>query len=44
VLAGFQGNFDAGLLARMNEAIAHRGPDDAGMWYLPESGVGLAHR
>jgi asparagine synthetase B (glutamine-hydrolysing) len=28
----------------MAAAVAHRGPDDAGEWYSPESGVGLAHR
>ena len=43
-IAGFSGDFDAALLERMNAAIAHRGPDDAGTLYLPEAGIGLAHR
>lgn len=28
----------------MAEAIAHRGPDDAGVWLDRETGVALAHR
>ncbi len=43
-IAGFQGNFDIGLLARMSEAIAHRGPDGCGTFHRPEHGIGLAHR
>jgi len=43
-IAGFSGDFDAALLARMNDAIAHRGPDDAGSAVFPEHRVGLAHR
>ena len=35
---------DAGLLVRMGNAIAHRGPDDAGEWLDPAAGIGLAHR
>lgn len=31
-------------LARAASSIAHRGPDDAGLWTDPEGGVGLAHR
>ncbi len=33
---------DGDLLARMSEALAHRGPDGAGAWI--EGPVGLAHR
>jgi len=33
-----------GLLARMSEAIAHRGPDGCGAFHRPEHGIGLAHR
>lgn len=43
-IAGFQGTFDSDVLAQMATAIAHRGPDDFGEWYSPDSGVGLAHR
>jgi asparagine synthase (glutamine-hydrolysing) len=32
------------MLARMANAIAHRGPDDAGEWLSPDGNVGLAHR
>jgi len=31
-------------LARMNDAMAHRGPDDAGTWVSPDNRVGLANR
>lgn len=30
--------------ARMADALAHRGPDDAGVWYDPAAGIALAHR
>jgi len=43
-IAGFHGAFDPGLLARMSDAIAHRGPDDAGEWCSPDRRVGLSHR
>ena len=36
------GPVDAGLLARMNATLAHRGPDGEGM--IVRDGVGLAHR
>lgn len=32
------------MLARMADAIAHRGPDDVGDWYSADLGVGLTHR
>ncbi len=32
------------VLAAMADAIAHRGPDDQGIWTDPDIGVGLAHR
>ncbi|MCL6682700.1 asparagine synthase (glutamine-hydrolyzing) [Sphingomonas alba] len=35
---------DSGLLQRMAGAIAHRGPDDEGLWVDAEANVGLAHR
>ncbi len=49
-MCGFVGIFetrnkraiDAALLARMNDSLAHRGPDDCG--YHTEPGIGLGHR
>lgn len=35
---------DPELLGRMGDVIAHRGPDDAGIWIDAEAGVGFAHR
>ena len=32
------------LLRAMTDAVAHRGPDDAGAWLDPEAGVALGHR
>lgn len=29
---------------RMADRLAHRGPDDGGVWHDPESAIGLAHR
>jgi len=43
-IAGFQGDYDPALLKRMNDAIAHRGPDDAGVWFDSRTRTGLAHR
>lgn len=34
----------AELLQRMGNAIAHRGPDDSGVWCDTEAGIGLSHR
>ncbi|MBK9130720.1 MAG: asparagine synthase (glutamine-hydrolyzing) [Gammaproteobacteria bacterium] len=28
----------------MTDTIRHRGPDDSGIWYEPETGLGLGHR
>lgn len=39
-----RGSPDPALLARMAGAIAHRGPDDHGVWIDSEAGLGLAHR
>jgi asparagine synthase (glutamine-hydrolysing) len=41
-IAGFVGVHQEGLLARMTDAVRHRGPDGEG--YFCESGVGLGHR
>jgi asparagine synthase (glutamine-hydrolysing) len=43
-IAGFVGDWDQELLERMNAAIAHRGPDDAGVFWEPRAEIGLAHR
>ena len=43
-IAGFVGNFEPGLLEQMNATLAHRGPDDSGVWSDPRRRVGLAHR
>jgi asparagine synthase (glutamine-hydrolysing) len=32
------------LVQRMSNALAHRGPDDAGTWLSPDRRVGLGHR
>ncbi len=32
------------ILARMTDAIAHRGPDDGGIWVSPDARVALGHR
>ncbi len=43
-IAGFSGNFDLPLLEQMNQTIAHRGPDDEGVYLSEKHGIGLAHR
>src|SRR5690348_11808129 len=35
---------DRSVLEGMTRAIAHRGPDDSGLWIDEEVGVGLGHR
>jgi len=35
---------DADLLARMTGRLAHRGPDDEGLWADVEAGIALGHR
>ena len=32
------------LLQRMGDALAHRGPDDEGIWTDPKAGIGFANR
>lgn len=34
----------ATTLRRMGQAIAHRGPDDVGLWQDAEAGIGFVHR
>src|SRR5579864_7374411 len=43
-IAGLINGGNAELLARMNDTIAHRGPDDAGLKWFDASSSGLAHR
>ncbi len=35
---------DPDILLAMRDAMTHRGPDDAGIWWSPNGRVGLAHR
>jgi len=44
VLSLQSGDHGDEIISRMNEAIAHRGPDDAGIWSDREAGISLAHR
>ena len=43
-IAGFYGSFEPSLLNDMNIIQAHRGPDDEGIWYDKNYGIGFAHR
>jgi asparagine synthase (glutamine-hydrolysing) len=38
------GRPDPALVRRMTDPIAHRGPDDEGVWTDAEAGIGLGHR
>lgn len=38
------GRVEPEVLTRMRDALAHRGPDDAGLWVSSDGTVGLAHR
>ncbi len=40
----FDGVVDRSWLHAMTDAIAHRGPDDAGSWFDEAAGVALGHR
>ena len=35
---------DSRVLARMRDAVAHRGPDGEGLWVSPDRRVGLGFR
>jgi asparagine synthase (glutamine-hydrolysing) len=35
---------DRDLLAAMTASLSHRGPDDQGLWYGDDHGIGLGHR
>jgi asparagine synthase (glutamine-hydrolysing) len=43
-IAGFSGTFEPSLLEGMSRRVAHRGPDDAGIYFDEMSKLGLAHR
>jgi asparagine synthase (glutamine-hydrolysing) len=43
-IVGFAGVNDPGLLARMCDAIVHRGPDGEGQVELPDAGIALGMR
>ncbi len=43
-IAGYCSGGNSAMLARMADAIAHRGPDDAGEWVSSDGNVGLTHR
>lgn len=48
-MCGIAGLIDASppapaVLETMRDTLAHRGPDDAGLWFSPDRRVGLAHR
>ena len=51
-MCGFSGflNFNPSLgnpltlLQKMGSELNHRGPDDSGVWFDNDSGVGLSHR
>jgi asparagine synthase (glutamine-hydrolysing) len=46
-IAGFWSRIDGAspdLLRRMTTCVAHRGPDDEGVWFDGDAGVGLGHR
>ena len=43
-IVGYSGNFNPELLPRMSFKVAHRGPDDSGIWINNSEKIGLAHR
>ncbi len=43
-ISGFVGSFSKATLESMNDAQAHRGPDDADTLFIEQHQVGLAHR
>src|SRR5919197_1410589 len=43
-IAGFVGNGSIEILRRMTDALAHRGPDDEGLWCDEARQVFLGHR
>ncbi|HVT88201.1 MAG TPA: asparagine synthase (glutamine-hydrolyzing) [Tepidisphaeraceae bacterium] len=43
-ICGFVGDDRPELIGKMSAAMSHRGPDDVGQWFDPESLAGLGHR
>lgn len=43
-IVGASEPLDEGILAEMRDVLAHRGPDDFGVWTSPARDTGLAHR
>ncbi len=43
-LRGFDHTQASAVLTRMRDTMIHRGPDDAGLWFDAEAGIGMAHR
>jgi asparagine synthase (glutamine-hydrolysing) len=43
-IAGFVGSGDRGTLTKMTNSLAHRGPDDSGIYHHSALGVYLGHR
>lgn len=43
-IAGVAGTFVPGLVARMNQVLAHRGPDGQGLFERPKEGIALGHQ
>ena len=41
---GYNHNEASVILNEMGSSIAHRGPDDSGVFFDERSGLGLAHR
>ncbi|MFK5979964.1 MAG: asparagine synthase (glutamine-hydrolyzing) [Rhizobiaceae bacterium] len=44
VVSPYSQDHDGDMLRRMADTIAHRGPDDSGVWTDASAGVSLAHR
>ena len=43
-IVGFSGSFELSQLQSGLDAIAHRGPDDSGIYTNLAAGIGLGHR
>jgi asparagine synthase (glutamine-hydrolysing) len=43
-IVGISGAVEPGRLGEAVRRLAHRGPDDEGLWWDEQAGVGLGHR